>query len=171
MPDADRYAAERYDPTLAHCHAISFIFDGNWLTMFSSGKLLKAYPAVSGRPLAGKDGAAAFDYSAARQKLGSVGPIPAGTYWIKPDELWENAWYKPAPTRAWGKYRITIHPFSTTVTHGRGGFFIHGGTVAGSAGCIDLTTYIEDFVNDLRTQLGTTLACQIHLTVDYRMQR
>ena len=38
---------------------------------------------------------------------------------------------------AWGNYRITIHPFTTTETYGRGGFFIHGGDQLGSAGCID----------------------------------
>lgn len=166
----DRYAQERYDPTLAHCHALSLLFDGKSLSLFSSGKLFKSYPAFSGTPVSGRNGSSQFDYSAARQKLGSVGPIPQGTYWINPEELWENSGYKAAGQRARGSYRVTIHPFMTTVTHGRVDFFLHGGSATHSAGSIDLTTHIDDFVNDLRTQLGTLLKCHIHLAVDYRLQ-
>jgi hypothetical protein len=50
MPDADPYAAERHDPTHAPCHALALLFDGNGLSMFASGKLLKTHSAVSGRP-------------------------------------------------------------------------------------------------------------------------
>ena len=46
---------------------------------------------------------------------------------------------------AWGSHRITIHPFDSTHTFGRGGFFIHGGTMPGSAGCIDLTSGMPRF--------------------------
>jgi hypothetical protein len=49
----------------------------------------------------------------------------------------------------WGTHRITIHPFTRTETHGRGGFFIHGGTSAGSAGCIDLTSNMASFARRL----------------------
>jgi hypothetical protein len=165
----DRYGHERYDATLAHCHTLSLLFDGKSLSLFSSGKLIKSYPAASGVPVSGRNGSSTFDYSAARQKLGSVGPIPHGTYWINPEELWQSALHKPASQRAWGDCRVTIHPFNTTVTHGRSGFFIHGGTVAGSVGSIVLATHLDAFVNDLRTQLGTELKCQIHLAVDYRL--
>lgn len=171
MPPSDPYASERYDPTLAHCHAISLMFDGSALTMFASGRLLKTYQAVSGRPLSSKDGTTSFNYSKARQKQGSVGPIPEGTYWVNPQQLWENAWYRAASRSAWGNYRLTIHPFTTTTTHGRGGFFIHGGDTPGSAGCIDLTSEMDRFVEDLKAQLGTALNCQIHVNVDYRMQK
>jgi len=91
---------------------------------------------------------------------------PEGTYWINPDELWTNRWYKSGSVDAWGNYRITIHPFTTTDTFKRGGFFIHGGKVLGSAGCIDLTKYMDTFVSDLSSELATR-ACQIHLKVDY----
>lgn len=171
MAPSDPYAAERYDPTLAHCHALSLLFDGSALTLFSSGRLLTTYTAVSGKPIAAKDGSASFNYSKARQTLGSIGPIPEGTYWVNPQELWENTWYRQGSRRAWGNYRLTIHPFKTTATHGRGGFFIHGGAVPGSAGCIDLTSEIDRFVEDLKKQLGTARSCQIHVIVDYRMQK
>lgn len=132
------YNAERYNPTLAACTTLSLTFDGSKLTL-TDGKKIDSYRAVSGRAAStGK-----FDYSSARQRVHGAGPIPEGIYWINPLELWENAWWKPAPTRAWGNFRITIHPFNTTVTFGRGGFFIHGGSVPGSAGCICLTTDID----------------------------
>lgn len=41
-------------------------------------------------------------------------------------------------TGDWGDWRITLSPLSTTDTMGRSGFFIHGGSTPGSAGCIDI---------------------------------
>jgi hypothetical protein len=156
------YSAERYDPKLAHCSTLTLHFNGKTLTM-RGGSADYRYPAVSGRPQNGT-----FDYSRENQQQSNKGPIPEGPYWIRPDELWENAWYKlNAPTSAWGNYRITIHPFTTTETHKRGGFFIHGGTTPGSAGCIDLTTHIDQFVKDLKKELGGKETCQIHLFVAY----
>ena len=164
----DRYAAERYDPSLAHCSSLSLRFDGSRLIL-SGGSKEYRYPAVSGRP----DASGAFDYSQARQRLGGTGAIPEGIYWINPDELWERGWawdvyglVNDSHQRAWGDYRITIHPFTTTQTFCRGGFFIHGGAVSGSAGCIDLTSHMAKFVGDLRAE-NAQRKCQIHLSVDY----
>ena len=56
------------------------------------------------------------------------GPIPAGEYWINPAQLWERPWYGFGQAGAWGDYRLTLHVMPGTVTHGRGGFFIHGGS-------------------------------------------
>jgi hypothetical protein len=54
---------------------------------------------------------------------------------------------------AWGRFRIPIcqdaEPQRRT---GRSGMFIHRGTVPGSAGCIDLTEWIDVFVEHLRTE-------------------
>src|SRR6056297_1584138 len=140
MPDD--YASERYNPTLPHCGQLALRFDGRNLTMTGSGPP-KTYSADSGRPIE-RNGQITFDYSQARQRIRNVGPIPEGTYWIRPDELSEAGWFRN--TDAWGDYRITIHPFTTTETFGRGGFFIHGGTTRGSAGCIDLCGRINQFV-------------------------
>jgi Protein of unknown function (DUF2778) len=160
---SDRYASERYDPALAHCSQLALSFDGSFLSM-TGGNTAYKYPAVSGKRL----GDGKFDYSVAAQKSPNSGLIPEGTYWINPAELWELAWWKKpfVSETGWGKYRITIHPFTTTVTHSRGGFFIHGGQNPGSAGCIDLTSHIEKFINDLRKE-GALRKCQIHLTVNY----
>lgn len=161
MAENDKYASERYDPNLAHCNDLSLHFDGSSLRM-EGGSKEYSYPAVSGKP----DSRGQFDYSKVRQQQRNTGPIPEGIYWIRPDQLWENAWYKRASTAAWGNYRITIHPFEKTQTFGRGGFFIHGGTVRGSIGCIDLTSKMDQFAQDLTRESGLR-ECQIHLTVSY----
>lgn len=157
----DRYASERYDSSLAMCSKLFLKFDGEKLEM-TGGSRIYSYPAASGKP--NKDGK--FMYTKESQKAPFNGPIPEGTYWINPDELWTNSWYKRGSETSWGKYRITIHPLSTTETHKRGGFFIHGGKFLGSAGCIDLTSHIEKFVSDL-AQEGAMRKCQIHLAVAY----
>lgn len=154
------YNGERYDPTLGMC-GLTLSFDGASLAM--KGKKSYTYRAVSGQP----SGTGTFDYSPARQKLAGIGPIPEGTYWTNPAELWTRSRLKFWMARAWGNFRITLHPFSTTETFKRGGFFIHGGAVPGSAGCIDLTADMDQFVNDLRSELGGTPSCQIHLSVRY----
>ncbi|WP_162629258.1 DUF2778 domain-containing protein [Moritella yayanosii] len=38
----------------------------------------------------------------------------------------------------WGDWRIRLYPEKNTKTFGRDGFFIHGGDINGSAGCIDI---------------------------------
>lgn len=162
LPDPGDYASERYNPSLPHCGNLKIEFNGKTLTL-SGGSKKRSFPAVSGKP----DNKGNFDYSKARQTQSNIGPIPAGTYWIRPDELWENAWYKVGSVDAWGEYRISIHPFTTTETYKRGGFFIHGGSVPGSAGCIDLTTKISDFVKALKSELGGKSKCQIHVKVAY----
>jgi len=162
----DKYKDERYDPAIAHCSGLSLQFDGSLLTM-AGGKKKYEYPAVSGPILKG-----VFDYSlSAQRKINGGGPIPEGTYWINPDELWERTWIrkKLLPEKhkiAWGNYRITIHPFTTTVTYKRGGFFIHGGKDPGSAGCIDLTSHMPKFVSDLKKE-DAIKKCQIHVSVEY----
>ncbi len=70
MPDADKYAAERYNPTLAHCHSSSLLFDGSNLSLFASNKLIRTYRVVSGTPTGAKQGTnePIFEYSQTRQK-------------------------------------------------------------------------------------------------------
>ena len=134
--------------------------------MATGGWANASYKAVSGKP----DKDRKFVYSVERQKQGGVGPIPVGEYWINPSEIWENNWAKSLTTArrsAWGDYRVTIHILPGTNTHGRGGFFIHGGDQAGSAGCIDLTLSMNNFINDLKKYLEDAPNCHIPLTVKY----
>src|SRR3712207_6723615 len=161
MP-GDEYKDERYDPALQMCGNMSLAFNGSRL-LFVTGGALHSFKAVSGR--ATPEGK--FIYSAARQRQKGIGPIPEGIYWIQPSEIWENAWYRRASTSAWGNYRISIHPFTTTATFGRGGFFIHGGDTPGSAGCIDLAGEMDAFMKALMDAVGSKTICQIHLRVEY----
>ena len=139
----DVLLAERGDSALPDA-GVTLTFDGTTLTMSGVG----SWPAVSGRP----DASGGFDNSPSRQHLEGVGPIPAGQYWLDPTQLvdlrdrWFYSWRYES---AWGTHRITIHPSDSTQTFGRGGFFIHGGTTPGSAGCIDLTGSMAAFAKKL----------------------
>ena len=161
------YKAERFKPKVPVCFKskLSLLFDGNSLILSIADKNIKkiSYPAASGKLNEHKK----FDYSLSRQKMPFLGPIPEGNYWIKPSELWKNAWYRPGSTSAWGNYRLAIHPYPSTKTYGRGGFFIHGGRIPGSAGCIDLTSYVDQFIGDIRKALPGSKECYIPLTVKY----
>ncbi|WP_434113717.1 tlde1 domain-containing protein [Paraburkholderia caffeinilytica] len=161
MPN--RYAAERGIPTVPACRKsnIQLRFDGRFLFMI--GPAGRAYAAVSGRPTS----SGGFDYSPARQRESREGPIPPGRYWIQPSQMWTNHWYNVAPRAAWGDHRITIHVFPGTETYGRGGFFLHGGTHPGSAGCINLHGRMENLVRDLQTATVASPDCYILLTVEY----
>ncbi len=157
------YSHERARPSIPQCKraTASITFDGKHLMLKGKGSQL--FPAVSGK----RDAKLGFVYTVERQKASKDGPIPAGEYWINFQELWENAWYKRGSARAWGNYRLTLHVFPGTETYGRGGFFIHGGAVPGSAGCIDLTTHVDRFVAELRAQMNGADECFIPVTVRY----
>lgn len=162
-----RYAHEIRRPEVPACakSVITLHFDGKVFKIQAAVGVLKTYAAVSGRPINSK-----FDYSTERQKLSNQGPIPQGNYWISPADIWENNVIKSllvSSRSAWGDYRITIRVSPGTQTHARGGFFIHGGDIPGSAGCIDLTTSMNQFIKDLKSLLGKSVHCHIPLTVEY----
>jgi hypothetical protein len=161
------YTEERYAPKVPVCmkSRIGLVFDGSFLRATGT-KTALVFPAVSGK----RSEKGEFDYSADRQKIAYKGPIPVGEYWVQPSQMWENNWFKSlarTPRSAWGNFRLTIHPYPGTQTHGRGGFFIHGGAVPGSAGCIDLTVNIDKFVEQLTKELEGLPECYIPLAVRY----
>ncbi|MFZ1937922.1 MAG: tlde1 domain-containing protein, partial [Terracidiphilus sp.] len=69
------------------------------------------------------------------------GPIPSGKYTLDPKEI-SSHWWRKLFMSDWGDYRVPLHPEAGTDTHGRSGFFLHGGGVHweetryGSEGCI-----------------------------------
>ncbi len=65
-----------------------------------------------------------------------------------------------------GSYRFWLRPKADTNTFGRDNFSIHGGWFPGSAGCIDLTSKMDDFA-DLMQALGQD---DIDVRVDYGWQ-
>jgi hypothetical protein len=151
--------AERGNSTLADA-PVELYFDGRTLTMRGAGGV-RVWSGVSGQRADG-----IFDYSPSRQRIHNEGPIPEGVYWLDPAQLvhlQDRFWYF-VYERGWGTHRITVHPFDTTRTFGRGGFFIHGGTVAGSAGCIDLTSQMEEFA---RLLAATPRGHKVKLHVNY----
>ncbi|MGP1420107.1 MAG: eCIS core domain-containing protein [Tannerella sp.] len=90
------------------------------------------------------------------QKQKNKGPIPEGTYTLGetqtiksllmdeiPGLLGKGCW--PGGSYAWGNTRTWLKPDNNTNTYGRKGFSIHGGSTAGSAGCIDLTSENDEF--------------------------
>jgi hypothetical protein len=69
------------------------------------------------------------------------GPMPPGMYSISSDELSDPGYIGDILRNFrgdWGDWRVPAHPNQGTDTHGRGGFYVHGGTLPGSAGCIDV---------------------------------
>ncbi len=125
---------------------------------------------------------ASFDYSKDRQKKKSVGPIPEGNYYILKDKIQKfdsmSLFQKsksligrgnmPGAIFAWGTYRFEIYPKKVTIGIGkssvtRGDFFIHGGSLRGSAGCIDLCSGIGSFVYYFTQQNQN----KVHLIVKY----
>lgn len=163
MP-TNRYEAERYNPKVPTCGLapIHLAFDGYFLHGFGVNYSV-SYPAVSGKMINGK-----FNYSVESQKHQNQGPIPEGEYWVQPSEIQENAWYRFNNSQAgWGDFWLTIHPYPKTETYGRGGFFIHGGTMPGSIGCIDLSIHVGKFVESLNARLGKSKNCYIPLSVKY----
>ena len=163
--------------------AISFVFDGRTL----SGSGFSA-AAASGRPqkthtplVLIKDrlgrivGTRAtygyeFNYSKERQKIKNVGPIPEGTYYILANEKrtkWNSVRTHILRHPGWGDYGWSLHPEPRTETYGRRGFFIHGGSEWGSAGCIDLTN--GDSV--LSAFLDGLCDCYIPVIVEYAVEK
>ncbi len=133
----------------------SLQFDGKrlrWIDCVGSNKA--CWPAVSGRP----------DYQGKKcQQLHDYGPLPEGNWLVKQMEYQKIAlkdavvgmtgvlgikrggW--PGGVMAWGAHRVWLHPKEGTNTFGRKGFSIHGGWQAGSAGCIDMTSCIGEFIS------------------------
>ncbi len=67
----------------------------------------------------------------------NFGPIPKGTYVLDPSEVSEGNIVRDF-LGDWGEYRVPLQPLHNTDTKGRDGFFLHGGEIPGSAGCLDV---------------------------------
>jgi hypothetical protein len=68
------------------------------------------------------------------------GPIPTGKYQLNVSEISQPNAIGTLLRQLrgdWGSWRVPLHPLPATQTYGRSGFFLHGGSIPGSAGCID----------------------------------
>jgi len=72
-----------------------------------------------------------------------------------------------ASSIAWGNHRISIQPTQGTNTFGRGGFYIHGGNIPGSHGCIDLTDQMDDFTKHYAAWQAKNGKTSIPLVIKY----
>lgn len=159
--------ARRMDSRRAH-----LTFNGHFLNWIENGMESRAWMAVSG----------ARGYQDKRhQHERDRGPIPQGFYLARQSQLqrWEDystvnraacvlraiglkqftgSW--PGCRTAWGTRRIWLEPYARASTFGRDNFSIHGGTVPGSAGCIDLTFGMADFV-DIFLKYGKNIELRV----------
>jgi hypothetical protein len=74
------------------------------------------------------------------QTAKNEGPIPTGTYTGDVSSLTNPNFLGDLARNTqgdWGDWRMPLSPNSETETYGRNGFFLHGGSGSGSAGCID----------------------------------
>lgn len=132
-------------------------FDGQTLTATNNEKTLKSWPAMSGKP---------GYQSRAATEIEDYGPIPEGIWHLNPDELQtyspekeSRGWRGPngetpwlGGTRSWGNHRIRLEPDEFhTDTKNRDGFYLHGGEVPGSAGCIDTTNNMNEVAKFIRS--------------------
>ena len=143
-------------------------FNGRYLSLHDGERVVRSWPAVSGKENFG---------SAQNQEKRDYGPIPEASYDIKQSRYQRigdinsvigtiNKGEWPGSIPSWGQHRVWADPTAESVrddlTFGRSGMAIHGGWIPGSAGCIDLTKYMPDFVKTFR-RLGRDLK----LYVDY----
>lgn len=111
-----------------------------------------------------------FDYSVEKQKIKNVGPTPEGSYWIEVDERRSAKTSKFSHIilhKGWGNYSWSLHHEASTQTYGRSGFFIHGGSNWGSAGCID----IKGGDIKLNEFLSGQCNCYVPVTVKYAIKQ
>jgi hypothetical protein len=125
-----------------------------------------------------------------------AGPLPEGTYVVGPLEtrtggqeeigaleaFWDKITGKVADNDAdrafskntvlsrisWGNYRAFIKPTGNQDMYGRGSFYVHGGSLRGSHGCIDLTDDMSDFAKFFGIWTAATKKRTIPLGVKYK---
>jgi RHS repeat-associated protein len=109
-----------------------------------------------------------FVYNDKNQKWSWSGPIPAGKYWLTPSEEanWTNAIRHTTATDSWGNYSWPLHAYPETNTFGRGGFFLHGGTLWGSAGCIDVKNS-DALIHSYFGTFDNKPCCYVDVIVEY----
>jgi hypothetical protein len=141
-------------------------FDGHNLKWISgSGSKIHSWPAISGNNKAGKE-KDSYRYDPNEYQSQPGGPTPEGRYEIGFPEIKSNNvktflraiksrtpfggktktynWNVAGSGGSWGKYRFYLYPAGHDAL-GRKEMYIHGGTVPGSIGCIDLMNRIKEF--------------------------
>lgn len=109
------------------------MFDG--YTLYWQGSNPSTYTGFSGQANEG-----------AKESVKDTGPIPQGKYAIDPNNI---ELLQPSPD--WGSHRVKAEPYKATVDRMsdcfkviRTGMYIHGGSVTGTSGCIELNDDAEE---------------------------
>lgn len=118
----------------------SMTFTGHTLTLFGNGHL--AVPSVSGLRANNPHNHQHVDLSGQESTdLPDKGPVPEGSYFVKPAEIERKGFAK----NAWGPIRLRLYERTMTslkrsiLTKRQGGFFLHQDVKNdGTAGCIGL---------------------------------
>jgi hypothetical protein len=76
------------------------------------------------------------------------GPIPPGTYTLDPKDISKGSFLRDL-TGDWGDFRVPLKATDSTNTFGRDGFFLHGGTDPGSAGCLDVGSRDSELIGPM----------------------
>jgi hypothetical protein len=124
-----------------------------------------------------------------------AGPLPEGTYVVGPLEtraggqeeigaleaFWDKITGKVGNDQSksfsqntllsrisWGNYRAYIKPTGGQKMYGRSAFYVHGGSLRGSHGCIDLTDDMADFAKFFGIWTASTKKKTIPLSVKYK---
>lgn len=150
-------------------------FNGCRLVYYDdNGNEVRSWQAVSGLPGTSREDQ--FKYG--------IGPIPEGTYTVDPSQSTYRfdgkvvnnpfsaippavfipshpVWYNDDGLgRAWGNYRTPI--IGPNAPGRTGGYFLHGGSTPGSAGCIDMTSDNDAFHKWFRSH-GRKLTLHVKL--------
>jgi hypothetical protein len=119
-----------------------------------------------------------FDYSVDNQEVPWSGPIPEGEYWVeicKGRHAFSNgeglpgSWDHILDSESWGKYSWQLH--SNSKPYGRKGFYLHGSSEWGSAGCVDLKngdSKMKRHFDKMKKECG---CCYVPFTVKYSVKQ
>jgi peptidoglycan hydrolase-like protein with peptidoglycan-binding domain len=193
-------------PDLKDAH---LLFNGNSVAFVEKGKVIKTFPAISGRSqyqwfIEPKIWMKRYNMKPAEwAKTPNEGPTPPGIYLLGPEQVQRGSDYlegnktlelltrqraegypeftkvygemghefgqgTPMARYAWGNYRYALKPTKSTDTFGRTSMYLHGGSVPGSIGCIDLSVGINDFGNFFQEWKKRTGYSSIYILVDYK---
>ncbi len=151
-------------------------FDGKKFDVYYKGNVIKSWPAVSGRGKSPRDSRPTVCQLPEYQACEHIGPTPSGVYYIYQNEIQymdnitvgnfnNNSLLADKEGGAWGKFRVPLRPDTNTDLFGRKpDMYIHGGSYAGSAGCIDLTSNIDNFIKWFEVQTDFS---SLKVIVDY----
>ena len=165
---------KEHKPTLSNDYYTKF--DGKKFDVYYKDRVIKSWPAVSGRGKSPRDSRPTVCQLPKYQKCKNIGPTPSGIYYIHQNEIQykdnitvgnfnTNSLRADSEGAAWGNYRILLHPDANTDLRGREpDMYIHGGSYAGSAGCIDLTSNIDNFTKWFEVQTDFS---SLKVIVDY----